>query len=40
MRKKSNKGDYKIVKRRSDSLATDPEIPGSIPAAARFSEKW
>jgi hypothetical protein len=25
---------------RSDVLTTDPEVPGSIPGATRFSEKW
>jgi hypothetical protein len=24
----------------SEFLATDPEVPGSIPGATRFSEKW
>jgi hypothetical protein len=24
----------------SEFLATDPEVPGSIPDATRFSEKW
>jgi hypothetical protein len=24
----------------SEFLATDPEVPGSIPGAARFSERW
>jgi hypothetical protein len=25
---------------KSEFLATDPEVPGSIPGATRFSEKW
>jgi hypothetical protein len=24
----------------SEFLATDPEVPGSIPGPTRFSEKW
>jgi hypothetical protein len=24
----------------SEFMATDPEVPGSIPGATRFSEEW
>jgi hypothetical protein len=24
----------------TELLATDPEVPGTIPGATRFSEKW
>jgi hypothetical protein len=33
------RGDVKTKKLNSVFLATDPEVPGSIPGATRFSEK-